>query len=238
MDSCPPPMAETAARRHPFDLAMGPYVPERFEAIRLDLAAAGIDPFDRDAWTLTRPVAELLQELRPDEGLGEAVTELVALVHAGFLYWQQGERSLALSREDLPRLGAARPAPASAPRPITAYYLQAPPHRIWGAAVPEAPPEPLDGWFAATRGDALAMVAVFGLLPGRPGFTVAHVQGPVPGPLVREDGTAIFSATMPGGQEAGLWSVVGQEELLELGWRAHWLVAGKAPSAASEEPAR
>jgi hypothetical protein len=231
-------MAETAARLHPFDLALGPFVPEQFEAIRLDLASSGVDPFDRDAWTLTRPVAELLRELRPDEGLGEAVTELVALAHAGFLFWQQGERSLVLGREDLPRLGAARPTPAGAPAPPTAYYLQAPPRRIWGSPVPDAPPEPLDGWFAAASGDALAIVAVFGLLPGRPGFTVAHVRGPVPGPMAREDGTSIFAPTMPGGEAADLWSLVGQEELLELGWRTHGLVAGGTPSASSEEPSR
>jgi hypothetical protein len=56
--------------------------------------------------------------------------------------------------------------------------------------------------------------------------------------MAREDGTALFAATMPGGQAAGLWSVVGQEELLELGWRAHWLVASGSPSASSEEPSR
>jgi hypothetical protein len=56
--------------------------------------------------------------------------------------------------------------------------------------------------------------------------------------MAREDGTSIFAPTMPGGEAADLWSLVGQEELLELGWRTHGLVAGGTPSASSEEPSR
>ena len=37
--------------------------------------------------------------------------------------------------------------------------------------------------------------------------------------LERPDGTALFSPALAGGQAAGLYSIVGAEELLELGWR-------------------
>ena len=105
-----------------------------------------------------------------------------------------------------------------------AYYLQLPPQRVWGSPVAGVAPEPLDGWFTVAQADQLALVAIFGLLSGRPGFTVAHVEGPRPGALAREDGTPLFGSILEGGKAAGLWSLVGQAELLELGWRAHQMV--------------
>lgn len=225
-------------RLHPFELALGPFAPDRLEAIRLALSAAEVDSFDPDAWAMARPVAELLHELRPDDGLGEAVSELVALVHAGYLYWQQGERTTTLRRGELDQIRAQSVDPAHGPVERAAYYVQAPPRRIWGTPVSDAPPEPLDGWFAVAHGRVLRIVAVFGLLPGRPGFTVAQVQGPPPGPLARADGSTMFEAVLPGGQAAGLWSLVGQGELLELGWRVHLAtVAGTVPTV-MEEPNR
>lgn len=210
-----------AMRLHPFELAFGPFVPGRFEAVRLALADAGIDPFDRDAWVIARPVVELLRELRPEDGLGAAVSELVALTHAGYLYWQQGERSVALDRATLDQLAVEPPGAAGDLPARHAYYVQAPARRIWGTPVPGSPPEPVDGWFAASDRGMLGLVAVFGLLPGRPGFTVAQVQGLPPGPLARTDGSPLFAALLAGGEAAGLWSLAGQEELLEIGWRVH-----------------
>jgi hypothetical protein len=205
----------------PFDLAFGPFVPEQFEAIRIALEQDGVDPFERDAWSLARPVAELLHALRPDAALGEGVGELVALAHAAFLYWQQGERVAMVSRSVLDALitGAWDAGPIAGQR--SAYYVESPARRIWGTPVPGAPPEPLEGWFAVAPGDRLIMVAVFGLLPGRPGFTVVEVAGPPPEELHREDGTLPFSPVLPGAATAGLWSVIGGPELLELGWRIH-----------------
>lgn len=230
-----PPMGEGASRLHPFELALGPFVPARFEAIRLALADSGSDPFDRDAWTMVRPAAELLRELRPDEGLGEAVAELVALVHAGYLFWQQGERTLSLVRAELDDLAAAPPGQGNEFAERSAYYVQAPQRRIWGSPVPGTTPEPVDGWFAVIDRDTVGVVAVFGLLPGRPGFTVAHVMGAPPGPLIREDGSAPFASILPGGGAAGLWSLVGQHEMLELGWRVHRHLHPGTPPAPIEE---
>lgn len=222
-------MADHPGRLSPFELALGPFIPERLGEVHRALAAAEVDPFDRDAWALSEAAAELLHDLRPDSGLGEAVGELVALVHAGFLFWQQGQQLRSLSRSALDRL--VQQAPAVLPAgPPTAYYLQLPPRRVWGTPVEGQPPEPLDGWFAQTCGDRLSVVAIFGLLPGRPGFTVAHTDGPVPGPLARQDGTALFAPALEGGAAAGLWSVVGEGEMLELGWRVHHqVVAGQVP---------
>jgi hypothetical protein len=37
--------------------------------------------------------------------------------------------------------------------------------------------------------------------------------------------TALFAPTLPGAAEAGLRSIAGEEELLELGWRTQGLAA-------------
>ena len=65
------------------------------------------------------------------------------------------------------------------------------------------------------------MLGIFGLRPDRPGFSVGGgdraraLRG-----STREDGTALFAPTLPGGAAAaGLCSLTGEEELLELGWR-------------------
>jgi hypothetical protein len=57
------------------------------------------------------------------------------------------------------------------------------------------------------------------MYPDRPGFSVVEVAGSRPSPLMRPDGSPLFSTTLPGGAAAGLYSLVGEEELLELGWR-------------------
>jgi hypothetical protein len=90
---------------------------------------------------------------------------------------------------------------------------------VWGAAVEGRPAEPLDGCFLVGHGPSLEAVAVFGMHESRDGFTVVAVGGPRPAGLTREDATPLFSPTLPGGAAAGLHSVTGMEELLELAWR-------------------
>jgi hypothetical protein len=63
------------------------------------------------------------------------------------------------------------------------------------------------------------VLGVFGLHRDRAGFSVVEVTGSRPGALVRADGSGLFSPTLPGGVAAGLFSLTGEVELLELGWR-------------------
>lgn len=230
-------MADPLLRPDPFTIALAPFVPDRFEAIRRGLAEAGVDAFKRDAWTVSRAGAELLRELRPDGGLGEGMAELVALAHAGFLYWEQGERKLELSRAALDDIVQERVRVATMNAGRAAYYVRLPPRRVWGQPVADTPPEPLDGWFAVADDAHLALTAIFGLLPGRAGFTVAQVDGAPPAPLARPDGSALFMPVLPGGQAAGLWSLVGQDELLELGWRIHRRILAAGGPAPGEREA-
>jgi len=208
-------------RDHPFDAFLTGVAGTRFPVIRAALAAGDVDPLDRDAFVMVRPVVELVHALRPEGGVGEAMPELVALAHLAYLYWAKDQVTVRLGEADLQALsGVPAGVPSDAATPA-AYYAQFPPRRIWGSPVEHRPPEPLDGFFVAGRADRLMVAAVFGFHPARAALTLVHAEGPAPSLTARSDGTALFESVLPGGREAGLRSVLGGNELLELAWRVH-----------------
>lgn len=219
----------TEPRPTPFDLVFAGLAEEKFPPIAEFLRQAGVDPRDRDAVLMARPMIELIHELRPESGLGEAVDEFVALLHLVLLFWLDGGRTVRLGGAGLASLLAdGGPAPRrDAP---VAYYVQYPPRRLWGAPVPGESHEPLDGCFVSRTGTTLTAVGVFGLHPSREGFAVVTVTGPRPSSLLREDGSPLFAPILPGGAAAGLHSVTGMEELLELAWRGEALIGGAGPA--------
>ena len=91
-------------RSTPFELVFGSLADERFPKIRAALAAAASDPSDRDAFLMLPDVLSLLREIRPDEGVGEGIDQLVALVHHAYLAWDSGLVTLAISDEQLEEL--------------------------------------------------------------------------------------------------------------------------------------
>jgi hypothetical protein len=211
--------ASDQVRPHPFELVFAIFRSERLPAIHAELG----ERTSLDSFMLAAAALELMRELRPDEGLGEAVDDFVALVHAGYLFWRDGERTLRLDAAATRALCApfADGEPAAAPRvPEGARYIQVAPRLIWGRLADDAPFEPLDGWFAVPSNAGLRIVACFGVHPGRPGVSVVAVEGRLRSNLVREDGTPLFAPTMSGGDLAGLHAVSVPEELLLLGVRA------------------
>lgn len=208
-------------RLTPFDVAFGPEAEAHFSRIRASLAAAGLDPHDADAFILDREVVTLLREQVPEEGVGEAVQQHLALLQHAYLYWDQGGWLFQLTRDRTRTLlaapGRAGPDPTGAPR---AYYAQFPERLVWAELAPDEPHQPLDGIFVRPwPGSGYFVLGVFGLHPDRAGFSVVEADGYVEGDLVRPDGSAPFSPVLPGGGAAGLYSIVGVEELLELAAR-------------------
>jgi hypothetical protein len=208
-------------RLDPFQLVFGHAAPSVFPAIKAGLAETGKDPRDRDAFVLEREVVTLLRKLRPERGLGEGIDQLVALVHHGYLFWDAGSLILEVPSERLGQLLGAEHQLEEIQEQTPAYYAQLPQHRIWAHAVPESAPEPLDGCFVHLSHDrsSLRVLGVFGLHPERAGFSVVETSGLRPVSLTRQDGRPLFSSTLPGGAAAQLYSLAGEEELLELGWR-------------------
>jgi hypothetical protein len=219
------------SRPTPFDLVFGDVSAQIFPDIRSALSRSGTEPRDRDGFLMLREAVTLLRELRPDEGLGEGIDQLAALVHHAYLFWSAGCPAVELPAEHLDDLLGAGPLSAEAHEGPLAYYIGVPERRIWAQAVPGSPHEPLDGCFvhAAPDGTSLRVLGVFGLHRERPGFTVVEVAGPRSVGLSRPDGSELFSPTLPGGAAARLFSLAGGEELLELGWRTRTLLV---PSAA------
>ena len=220
-----------ATRPTPFDLVFGSLAAERFPPIRSALEASHGDPYDRDAFLMVREAIQLVHDLRPDEGMGEDIGQLTAFLHHAWLFWLAGTPTLEIAAADLTALleggaGPAGPTPAgemAAPPP--AFYFQLPERRVWAEVVPGAPHEPMDGCFLALASDAsLRVLGAFGLRSDRPGLTVVEVAGPRTGRLARPDGSPLFAPVLDGGATAGLASITGGEELLELGWRA-WSLA-------------
>lgn len=216
-------------RATPYDLAFGTESEERFARIRDSFARSGADPHDLDAFTLDGEVMSLLRDLVPEEGVGEAVREHLALLHHAWLYWAAGGWLIRLTRDAAHRvLGpktstepqSAEPASPAEGLP-RAFYLQLPERLLWADLGDGEPHQPLDGAFVRPwPGGGLFVLGVAGMHPGHQGFTVVDADGhPVEQPL-RPDGRPAFAPVLPGGEAAGLFSLVGQEELLELGARA------------------
>ena len=209
----------------PFDLVFRPASQQVFPGVRLALREGGHDPRDRDRFLMLREVVTLLRDLRPEQGLGEGIDQLAALLHHAYLYWDAGE-----TRFEIPvQLVTATPSPLDehSTDPAPAYYAAVPEHRIWAEVIPGFPSEPLDGCFVHSAPDgSLRVLGVFGIHRDREGFSVVEATGPRPSGLARSDGARLFAPTLPGGKAAGLFSISGMEELLELGWRTSQLGAG------------
>jgi hypothetical protein len=214
-------------RATPLDLVFNRAVESTFPRIAASLADAGHDPADRDAFLMDGEVVTLLRDLRPEEGLGEAMDQMVALVHHPYLAWSAGAVTIPLGREATEELLGRTPAEVSDSRDLPTYYAQFPERLIWAKVIENEVPEPLDGIFVSRiPGGDLRVLGIFGLRPDRPGFSAVEATGGRAESLTREDGSPLFDPTLAGGANAGLRSIVGEEELLELGWRTQSLAAG------------
>jgi hypothetical protein len=81
----------------------------------------------------------------------------------------------------------------------------------------------------------LRVLGIFGMHPGRMGFSVVEAVGAPAAALVRPDGSAPFSPVLAGGAAAGIHSLVGPEELVELAGRLLVLVLEPATARGGPE---
>jgi hypothetical protein len=212
-------------RPTPFALAFGELAP-RFPAIAEALQQDGTEATDRDRFVLLEPVARLLREVMPPDAGPDALEVHVLLLHHAYLFWAAEQRVYPISEEALRR--AASEQRMTTRLPHAAQYLQLPELRVWGAPNEASPPEPLDGMFVSEAGapGAIAVLAIFGMRPDRPGFSAVGLEGHAdpddPGEneieiaAVRDDGSAPFGPRLAGGTAAGLYSVANAGELLLL----------------------
>jgi hypothetical protein len=215
-------------RATPFSVAFGE-ISLRFPAIAEALQQDGSAPDDRDQFVLVEPVGRLLREIIPEGSGPEALETHVLLLHTAFLYWSSGGVVYRIGEQALQRAIATKQITCDPPH--AALYLQLPELRVWGSPTPDTPPEPLDGMFVS-RGESpgsVAVLAIFGMRPDRPGFSAVGIEGRAdsdePGQneieiaAARDDGSAPFGPMLAGGSTAGLHSVANAGELLLLACR-------------------
>jgi hypothetical protein len=222
-------------RATPFDLVFDTFAKDRFPEIRSSLAASGADPANRDAFLLDRFVVQTLRDIVPDEGVGEAVDQHVALLHNAYLFWDRGTHIHRMNRPEAEAMLNAPPLNGHPALPET-IYVQFPERMIWAQINEGHPHEPLDGLFVTRpSGDDYRVLGIFGMHPDRVGFSVAEVAGGRINQQTRPDGSPIFAPVLPGGAAAQLFSVDGAGELIELGARALDIAGGhRTPAKVSE----
>lgn len=207
-------------RPHPFHLVFGESTADSFPAISDDLEATGSDPHDRDAFVLVGAVGRMLQQLMPPAAPPESIEQHIALLHHGYRFWRHGCRTVAAEADDLQHLIDADVSEGLSPD-LSNVYLQFPVRAIWAQLEPDSPHQPLDGCFVAQIHNGLDVLAVFGLHEGRDAFAVVSLRGPsgvadLRAEAVRPDGTPAFASRLPGGEQAGLLSIMSNAELLLL----------------------
>jgi hypothetical protein len=196
---------------------------ERFPVVARALEAAGRPDVDRDAFMLLEPVAHLLREVATEDAGANEIEAHLRLLHHAYRHWAAGAWVYRVGEETLAHAAAGPRLSSQPPRP--ALYLQLPTGRVWR---PGDPPEPLDGAFvtATTHPGAIAVLGIFGMHRGRPGFSAVTVEGradaePATGEelevlAARADGSPPFAPLLEGGRQAGLYSVATAGEMLLL----------------------
>jgi len=179
---------------------------------------------------LLEPVGRLLREILGDAGEGgegpDALEVHMLLLHHAYLFWAAGQRVYQISEPLLSRAVGHKKITTAVPHP--AQYLQLPELRVWGSPRDASPPEPLDGLFVhgTDAPGSIAVLAIFGMRPDRPGFSAVGLEGradpddpsatEIEVAATREDGSAAFDPRLAGGTAAGLYSVANAGELLLL----------------------
>jgi hypothetical protein len=229
-------------RPTPFALAFDGLAAERFPEIAAALAAADVSSADRDAFVLVQPAGALLRDLVAPEAPAEAIDAYIRLLHHAYRHWAAGRWVYRVSEATLARATGGGGVSTHLDR--QALYLQLPEHRVWRVPGPGETAEPLDGMFVTqtTVPGEIAVLGISGMHRNRPGFSAVAVEGradaddPAGDELLvavrREDGSAPFAPLLPGGREAGVYSLANAGELLLLTAR---LLAGIPVGGAGRE---
>jgi hypothetical protein len=225
-------------RATPFSLVFGEIAPARFPSITVALEQAEAPPADRDKFVLLDPVGRLLREIVPEGAGPDALEAHVLLLHHAYLFWASGGRVRQVSEAVLRRAIAEHSLTTTVQ---ASQYLQLPELRVWGSPSSGGPVEPLDGMFASQGSgeNAIAVLAIFGMRPDRPGFSAVGLDGradradakggEIEIAASRPDGSPAFAPKLPGGSAAGLYSVANAGEVLLLTGRLLSLLDSGGP---------
>lgn len=226
----------------PYEMAFGEagFEARIFPRIQAEADAHGEDPTVRERFGFLTLAADAAREMVPPEASVEALEEYRALLYQAFNFWRFGRRMYVLEPAVARYLIEAAPALAGweLALPAPSVYLRLPPNLFWASISTDVPPEPVDGFFATVadgrdplgaRFQELQVLMVLGLRRARAGFSVipfATEAGPgIPATWAEapgREGARDFANILPGGEMAGLYSILTTTEALKLLARSLW----------------
>ena len=228
----------------PYEVAFGEAGLEArvFPRIQAEADEHGEDPAARERFAFLTLAQEAVRDMAPPDAGPEELEEHRALLFHGFNFWRFGRRSYVLHPAVARYLVEAAPALDGwqLAMPVPSVYVQLPPNLFWASISTDIPPEPVDGFFATVAdgrdpiGGAyqdLNVLMVLGMRRGRAGFSVIPFDTEV-GPGIPatwadapgREGAKDFENILPGGEIAGLYSILTTTEALKLLARAMWYV--------------
>ena len=242
----------------PYELVFGEGgLEERvFPDILAEAEAQSEDPARRERFGFLSVVADALRAMVPDEATAEVLEEYRLLFYHGFNFWRFGRRLYSLEPATARYLVEAAPTLAGweLRLPYPSVYVQLPPRLFWATIAVDTPPEPVDGFFAVQSEGIdplgpgfsdLQVLMVLGVRRDRAGFSVIPFDTEV-GPGIQADWVEApgresgrdFENILPGGEIAGLYSILTNTEALKLLARALWYIgtqAGEIPTETAPE---
>lgn len=233
----------STARLTPYELAFleGDFESRVFPTIQEEAEARGEEPARRERFAFLAAGGEAIRDIIPPDAPPEMLEEYRALFYHAFNFWRFGRRLYVLEPAVARYLveGAPRLADWELSAPFDSLYIQLPPNLFWASIGTDVPPEPVDGFFVtvARERDPLGLpfvdvqvLMVLGIHRLRAGFSVIAFdteagQGipPVWAEPGRDQGRD-FENVLPGGDIAGLYSILTTAEAFKLVARVLWYV--------------
>lgn len=236
------PHSTDGSRLTPYEIVFidGDFESRTFPRIAREAAEEGVESLHRERFEFLSTVGDVVREVTPEDAPPDAIEQYRALLFHAYHHWSEGHRLFVLDTAVARYLVESAPAIDgwSFVAPARSLYLQLPANLFWSSISPETAPEPVDGFFvtSSTGTDALGkefenvdILAVLGIRRSRAGFSVIPVEmevgeGVLPaweGPS-RPDGD--FANVLPGGEIAGLYSMLTTTEVLKLVSRVFWYI--------------
>lgn len=240
------------ARLTPYELAFmdGDFESRVFPMIQEEAEGRGEDPARRERFVFLGTGGDAIRDIIPPDAPPEMLEEYRALFYHAFNFWRFGRRLYVLDAAVARYLveGAPRLDDWAFAAPYDSLYLQLPPNLFWASIGTDVPPEPVDGFFVTICGGCdpldvaftdVQVLMVLGIHRMRAGFSVV--------PFDTEVGTGIpavwaepgrdrgkdFENVLPGGDIAGLYSILTTAEAIKLVARALWYVENHAEDVTS-----
>ena len=246
-DETRPPDREdfpTAPRLTPFELV---FSAENFElrvfpSITAEAEQRETDPAHHDQFQLLAAAGNAIRDVVPEDAPPDALEQYRALLYHAYNFWRFGKRLFLVETPVVRYLVEAAPKLSDweLAMPYPSLYVQLPANLFWGSISPGITPEPIDGFFvtSAVGEDALgvpfqrvAVLVVLGIRRDRAGFSVVPFDTETGPGIVADwataqgrEGARDFQNVLPGGEIAGLYSILTTSEVLKLLGRVLWYV--------------